>query len=96
MREVIQSNRFKREYRLMQRRGKNMDKIKAVIRLLANDEALPPALRDHPLSGNFSGFRDCHIEPDWILVYQKTDDQTLELHELRLEATGTHADLFRQ
>lgn len=80
----------------MMRRGKDMDKIKSVIQLLANDEALPPALCDHALSGNFTGFRDCHIESDWILVYRKTDNQVLELYELRLEATGTHSDLFKQ
>lgn len=96
MRTIKQSNRFKRELKLMVRRGKDSEKIKAVILLLANDEELPPALCDHPLSGNFAGFRDCHIEPDWVLIYRKTDGQALELHELRLEATGTHSDLFKK
>jgi mRNA interferase YafQ len=96
MREIKQSNRFKREYKLMKKRGKDIEKINSVILSLAKDEELPPALCDHPLSGNFAGFRDCHIEPDWVLIYKKTDDQALELYELRLEATGTHSDLFRK
>ena len=96
MREINRSTRFKRDYKLMKKRGKDMDKINSVILMLANDEELPPALCDHPLNGNWSGFRDCHIEPDWILIYQKIDNQLLELEELRLEATGTHSDLFKR
>jgi mRNA interferase YafQ len=96
MREISRSTRFKRDYKLMKKRGKDMDKINSVILMLANDEELPPALCDHPLSGNWSGFRDCHIEPDWVLIYQKIDNQLLALEELRLEATGTHSDLFKR
>ena len=96
MREITQSNRFKRERKLMKKRGNDLQKMNAVILLLANDEDLPPALRDHQLSGDLLGFRDCHIEPDWVLVYKKTDDEVLELQELRLEATGTHSDLFNK
>ena len=96
MREISRSTRFKRDYKLMKKRGKDMDKINSVILMLANDEELPSALCDHPLRGNWSGFRDCHIEPDWVLIYQKTDNQILELEELRLEATGTHSDLFKR
>lgn len=96
MREISRSTRFKRDYKLMKKRGKDMDKINSVILMLASDEELSPALCDHPLSGNWSGFRDCHIEPDWVLIYQKTDNQILELEELRLEATGTHSDLFKR
>ena len=96
MREISRSTRFKRDYKLMKKRGKDMDKINSVILMLANDEELPPALCDHSLSGNWSGFRDCHIEPDWVLIYQKIDNQLLALEELRLEATGTHSDLFKR
>lgn len=49
---------------------------------------LPPKNKDHKLSGNYSGYRECHIEPDWLLIYKQTDD------ELKLDRTGTHADLF--
>jgi len=95
MREIKRSSRFKSDYKLMKKRGKDMDKINSVIVMLANDESLPLSLCDHSLSGNWAGFRDCHVEPDWVLIYKKTDDQALELHELRLEATGTHSDLFK-
>ena len=91
MRELNRSTRFKRDYKLMKKRGKDMDKINSVILMLANDEELPPVLCDHSLSGNWSGFRDCHIEPDWILIYQKMDNQLLGLEELR-----THSDLFKR
>ena len=67
--------------------------IKTVITLLMNDEVLPPKYRDHVLTGNFVGFRDCHIQPDWLLIYQKQDSEDGR-GILRLEATGTHSDLF--
>ena len=67
-----------------------MRKLEAVVGLLADQQELPPRLRDHALSGEWSKYRDCHIEPDWILIYQ-VDEEELEL---RLVRTGTHADLF--
>lgn len=67
--------------------------IKTVITLLMNDEVLPPKYRYHVLTGNFVGFRDCHIQPDWLLIYQKQDSEDGR-GILRLEATGTHSDLF--
>lgn len=94
MREIKRSTRFKREFKLMNKRGKDISKLLEVITQLANDEELSPTSLDHPLSGNWKDFRECHIEPDWLLIYQKRDDETLELYELRLEATGTHSDLF--
>lgn len=94
MREIKRSTRFKREFKLMNKRGKDISKLLAAITQLANDEELSPTFLDHPLSGNWKDFRECHIEPDWLLVYQKRDDETLELYELRIEATGTHSDLF--
>lgn len=72
----------------MIRRGKNGDKIKAVIGMLVHDETLPSEYQDHPLKGNFKGCRDCHIEPDWLLMYRQHDEA------LYLERTGTHADIF--
>jgi mRNA interferase YafQ len=94
MREIKRTSRFKSEYKLMKKRGKDMEKINTVILMLANDEELPAAYCDHQLIGNWVGFRDCHIEPDWVLIYKKVDNVVLELQELRLEATGTHSDLF--
>lgn len=72
-----------------------MIKLKQVIALLAHDLPLPPAYRDHALSGDFTGFRDLHIEPDWLLLYQKKDAKDFPEGLLSIELTGTtHADLF--
>ncbi|MFA9202657.1 MAG: type II toxin-antitoxin system YafQ family toxin [Flavobacteriales bacterium] len=96
MRAIERSGAFKRQYKLMMKRGKNIQKLDRVIVMLAMDEPLPASLRDHGLTGNFAGLRDCHIEPDWLLIYQKK--QTVEgdvvISLLCLEATGTHSDLF--
>jgi mRNA interferase YafQ len=85
---VAQTKQFKKDVKLMQKRGKDLGKIKAVIDLLLAREPLPPKNRDHQLSGNWIGRRDCHIGPDWILIYRLTEQ------ELLLERTGTHSDLF--
>jgi mRNA interferase YafQ len=93
MRNIIRSGLFSRQYKLMQRRHKDMSKIDQIIRALAFDEVLPASCRDHALSGSYSGFRDCHIEPDWLLIYAKGKDEAGG-EKLYLEATGTHSDLF--
>ena len=85
---VAQTKQFKKDVKRMRKRGKDLEKIKAVIDLLVAGEPLPPKNRDHKLGGNWIGRRDCHVEPDWILIYKLTED------ELLLERTGTHADLF--
>ena len=72
----------------MQRRGKEMHKFKIVIDLLASGESLPQKYRDHALIGNYIEHRECHIEPDWLLIYR------IEGDILFFERTGTHADLF--
>lgn len=84
------SNKFKKNLELMIRRGKDPEKIKAVIVSLANGVPLGFRHKDHPLVGNFTGFRDCHIEPDWLLIYR------VEEGVLYLERTGTHSDLFKR
>ena len=85
---VAQTKQFKKDVKRMRKRGKDLEKVKAVIELLVAEEPLPPKNRDHQLGGNWIGRRDCHIEPDWILIYKLTED------ELLLERTGTHSDLF--
>lgn len=85
---LAQTKQFKKDVKRMQKRGKDLGKIKAVIDLLIAEEPLPPKNRDHKLGGNWIGRRDCHMEPDWILIYKLTED------ELLLERTGTHSDLF--
>lgn len=74
----------------MRKRGKDLAKLRTVVQLLASDSMLPAQLIDHPLAGPWSASRDCHIEPDWILIY------TMGENSLRLERTGSHSDLFRK
>ena len=85
---VAQTKQFKKDVKRMRKRGKDLEKIKAVIDLLVAGEPLPPKNRDHKLGGDWIGRRDCHVEPDWILIFKLTED------ELLLERTGTHSDLF--
>ena len=81
-------NRFKKDIKRLQKRGKDMRKLKAVIDKLLEGQELEPTYKDHALTGNWKGYRDCHIEPDWILIYRMT-----ETH-LFLVRSGTHSDLF--
>ena len=73
----------------MKKRRKNMDKLKAIVEFLANDQVLPASCRDHALIGNYADHRECHIEPDWLLIYRQIDDILI------FERTGSHADLFK-
>ena len=88
MRTLVASTAFRKDLRRARRRGRDLRKLDAIITRLQRGEALPVSNRDHPLKGDWKGYRDCHIEPDWVLIYKLTDD------ELRLARTGTHADLF--
>jgi mRNA interferase YafQ len=88
LRELVRSTAFKKDVKRTEKRGKDMRKLKAVILLLLDDGPLPERLKDHPLKGNWTGYRDLHIEPDWLLLYRLTET------ELRLARTGTHSDLF--
>ncbi len=81
---------FSRDLKLAVRRGKDLAKITRVIDLLCAQEPLPPTLRDHALSGDYAGYRDCHVESDLVLIYRIVEDQ-LQLICARL---GTHSDLF--
>ena len=85
---VAETNRFRRDLKLAVRRGKDLAKLKTIVQLLADRKPLPPRNRDHTLSGDWAGYRECHIEPDWLLIYG-VEDRTLWLYR-----TGTHADLF--
>lgn len=92
MLQIVYTNRMKRDVRRMQRRGKNLKKLEAVLDLLARRVQLPEQYRDHPLSGDLSDFRECHIESDWLLMYQICEDVLI----LTAVSTGTHADLFNE
>ena len=81
---------FKRDYKRIKKRGYDLRLLEDVIALLAQEQELPPAYRDHALTGDYSGCRECHIAPDWLLVYEVLQDELL----LYLTRTGTHSDLF--
>ena len=84
----IWSGRFKRDVKRAEKRGKDMSKLKAVLLLLIEEKPLEESYGDHALKGDWRGYRDLHIEPDWLLLYR------IEGDELRLARTGTHSDLF--
>lgn len=90
MLEVVLSNRFKKYLKLAARRDLPLDELNTVVDWLAAGQALPDRNRDHALTGDYIGFRECHIRPDWLLVY-RVDGDALELFLFR---TGTHSDLF--
>jgi mRNA interferase YafQ len=82
------TSKFSKDVKLMKRRGKKIDKLKAIIAMLNEGFILPPVLLDHKLSGEFKNSRECHIESDWLLIY------TIDGNFIRYDRTGTHADLF--
>lgn len=89
MRSPAYTKQFSRDVALAQRRGKNMEKLKLIVRTLIADERLDLIHRDHKLVGDYVGRRECHIESDWLLVYKLQDNMIV------FERTGTHSDLFR-
>jgi mRNA interferase YafQ len=88
MREVIWHTVFKKEFKLAEKRGKNMKKLADIIDELSLGKTLPPKNKNHKLKGNYIGCWECHIEPNWLLIYQISPE------ELILMRTGSHSDLF--
>jgi mRNA interferase YafQ len=88
VRTLSRTSQFKRDVKRMEKRGKDLGKLRHVLDMLIAAEPLPEKFKDHPLRGEFAGSRDCHVEPDWVLIYTATPE------ELRLERTGSHNDLF--
>lgn len=86
----VRSSRFKRDVRKAKARGKDMDKLRALLASLVKRAPLSARHRDHPLRGIWKGYREAHIEPDWLLIYQ------VKGSELHLVRTGTHSDLFKE
>jgi len=84
------TTQFKKDYKLAMKRGLKIGLLDEVITALAKGESLPEKYRDHALSGNWSGFRECHVLPDWLLIYRIENDILV----LTLTRTGTHSDLF--
>jgi mRNA interferase YafQ len=87
------TTQFRRNRRLLIKRGYDMSKLESTIDILLSGKAIPPKYRDHPLKGNFKDYRECHVdgEGDWLLIYKKIKDKLI----LVLTATGTHSDLFK-
>ncbi len=84
------TTRMKRDLKLMQKRGKNLKKLEDILDKLLSGETLPAQNKDHQLKGEMKDYRECHIEPDWLLVYRIEESELI----LYATATGTHADLF--
>ena len=85
------TSRFQKDLKRIAKRGYNTELLTAVIKKLANGEPLAQKHRDHALTGDYAGCRECHITPDWLLIYEISDDTLL----LYLTRTGTHSDLFK-
>jgi mRNA interferase YafQ len=84
------TTKFERDCKRMVKRNKDMDKLRKIMLLLQNEQSLDPKHNDHPLTGEFKDSRDCHIEPDWVLIYRVSGDT------ICFERTGSHSDLFQQ
>lgn len=88
--QVLLTSKFKKDFKLLKKQGKNTDKILVVIKKLARGESLDAKYKDHPLLGGYLGARECHIEPDLLLIYEKQEN-ILILNILR---AGSHSNLF--
>jgi mRNA interferase YafQ len=86
---IRQSTQFRRDVKRLLRQGVDISKLEQVVATIVAQEPLQERLRDHALVGNWKGFRECHIQPDWLLIYRVDEDQ------LELARTGSHAQLFR-
>lgn len=89
MRQVRTTGQFERDYAHTIKRGKKLEKLDDVMMMLITGQSLPPKYRDHALKGDFKGFRDCHIEPDWLLIYK------IDADVITFARTGTHSDIFK-
>lgn len=87
---VVLTPSFKKDLKLSIKRGRNIDKLKAVVDMLQDGLTLPAVYKDHQLKGNFNKYRELHVEPDWLLIYSRVKDKLI----LTLIRTGTHSDLL--
>ena len=90
--EVKFTSAFKKSYKLMMKRGLDISELDRVVYTLSQGEALAERYRDHALTGNFAGFRECHIKPDWLLIYLIQND----ILTLTLVDTGSHSDILKK
>jgi mRNA interferase YafQ len=91
MYSIQYTNRFKKDYKLCKKRGLNIELLLEAISILASTGILPIEYRPHPLKGTFQGFMECHIQPNWLLIWKQNDTELI----LLFTNTGTHADLFK-
>ena len=89
--EIRFTGQFKKDLKLAKKQGKNLDKLFDVVERLANGEVLEAKYRDHDLSGDYNDCRECHIDPDWLLIYEIFDDVLV----LLLNRVGSHSELFK-
>lgn len=92
MYELSNTGQFKKDFKLMLKRNYDILKLEKVLNLLQTGKSLPDKYKEHILKGNFKNHFDCHIEPDWILIYKRMDEEKLII----LVRTGTHSDLFKK
>ena len=92
MLKIKYTNKMKRDVKRVTKRGKDIRKLIALLTLLAEQRKLPEQYHDHPLKGEMRGYRECHIEPDWLLVYQVVQEELI----LLASGTGSHTDLFNE
>lgn len=86
----VRSGQFRRDVKRAEKRGRDLKKLRQALGLLIGGEELPASYKDHPLKRDWKGYRDAHLEPDWLLIYRVVGD------ELHLVRTGSHADLFNE
>ena len=91
MLKIVTSNKFLKDLKVAKSRGMDLSLLQIVVEKLAKQEKLEPKYHDHALSGVYSDFRECHVKPDWLLIYSIVDDEL----ELFLFRNGTHSDLFK-
>lgn len=90
MLELIMTNQFKKDLKRVKKRGKDLSLLKEVLQLLREEQLLEEKYRDHALTGDYIGFRECHVQPDWLLVYAISKEKLI----LTASRTGSHSDLF--
>jgi mRNA interferase YafQ len=86
---LLTTRRFERDLKKAGKRGRDTSKLERAVKLLLEDRPLPPSMRPHTLSGDWKGFYECHLEPDWLLIWRRTDNALI------LVRTGSHSDLFK-
>jgi len=88
--DILLSSKFKKDFKVVKKRGYKTEELETVVNILREQKTLPAKYKDHPLHGEYEGFRECHILPDWLLIYQIKKDKLI----LLLVRTGSHSDLL--